>query len=250
MTFSAPVEINGKRGNVAVVVKLTKDYFKALRILTPEGKIYSLSGYEKTELTPMQRTQKNDTQSASISSDDITIPRPTTEVKSKNSAREREQERDTRQAEIYQEIQMLKQKKKEALNSNEAYAVATKQRENAKTFSERIAASKALKEATVKAGADLIDRQIETLYAEADKLRQEERAEHEADRAKYSGAKTRGYSEYADTRTAELDGAYDDAMRSGDTKKMQELVAEAAERTMPKTVCQDTLSPSVPLCLL
>lgn len=92
VTFSAPVEINGKRGNVAVVVKLTKNYFKALRILTTEGKVYSLSGYEKTEPTPMQRTPKNDTQSASISSDDETIPYSPTESKTKYSMRERDAE--------------------------------------------------------------------------------------------------------------------------------------------------------------
>lgn len=101
VTFSAPVEINGKRGNVAVVVKLTKDYFKALRILTTEGKVYSLSGYEKTEPTPMQRTPKNDTQSASISSDDANIPYSSTESKTKYSAREREAAEDVRTAEEY-----------------------------------------------------------------------------------------------------------------------------------------------------
>ena len=88
ITFSAPVEINGTRGNVAVVVKLTKNYFKALRILTPEGKVYSLSGYEKTELTPTQHTPTSGAESASISSVNNTIPQSDTESNPKFSMRD------------------------------------------------------------------------------------------------------------------------------------------------------------------
>ena len=92
ITFSAPVEINGTRGNVAVVVKLTKNYFKALRILTPEGKVYSLSGYEKTELTPTQHTPTSGAESASISSVNNTIPQSGEESNTKYSMRERDED--------------------------------------------------------------------------------------------------------------------------------------------------------------
>ena len=38
MTYAAPVEINGKRGNMAVVIKQTgKNRYKAHRILSPSG---------------------------------------------------------------------------------------------------------------------------------------------------------------------------------------------------------------------
>lgn len=101
ITFSAPVEINGTRGNVAVVVKLTKNYFKALRILTPEGKVYSLSGYEKTELTPTQHTPTSGAESASISSVDNTIPQAGEESNTKYSMRERDDAADVKTAEKY-----------------------------------------------------------------------------------------------------------------------------------------------------
>ena len=43
ITFAAPVEINSIRGNVAVVVKSAdKNRYKAHRILTPDGNLFSL----------------------------------------------------------------------------------------------------------------------------------------------------------------------------------------------------------------
>jgi len=45
ITFVAPVEINGIRGNVAVVVKSAdKNRYKAHRVLTPDGNMFSLDG--------------------------------------------------------------------------------------------------------------------------------------------------------------------------------------------------------------
>ena len=47
VTFAAPVIINGKRGNMAVVVKqTTENFYKVHRILTPDGSVFDLS--EKT----------------------------------------------------------------------------------------------------------------------------------------------------------------------------------------------------------
>jgi len=41
ITFAAPVEINGKRGNMAVVIKVAgRKIYKAHRILTPDGKSF------------------------------------------------------------------------------------------------------------------------------------------------------------------------------------------------------------------
>lgn len=44
VTFAAPVEIDGKRGNMAVVVKMTpENLYKVHRILTPDGQVFNLS---------------------------------------------------------------------------------------------------------------------------------------------------------------------------------------------------------------
>lgn len=44
VTFAAPVVINGKRGNMAVVVKqTTENFYKVHRILTPDGSVFDLS---------------------------------------------------------------------------------------------------------------------------------------------------------------------------------------------------------------
>jgi len=41
ITFAAPVELNGKRGNMAVVVKIAgRNTYKAHRILTPDGEMF------------------------------------------------------------------------------------------------------------------------------------------------------------------------------------------------------------------
>lgn len=235
ITFSAPVEINGTRGNVAVVVKLTKNYFKALRILTPEGKVYSLSGYEKTELTPTQHTPTSGAESASISSVNNTIPQASEESNTKYSMRER----DDRQEAIQRELNQLKGEKKDLLNANAEYAAAVEQRRYAETFTERVAASKALKAAEAKVDTAEIDARIEMLQNESAELREQERAEYNAAKEKYSGAKTKGYSQYADTRTRELDEEYSRAVTARDETKMQELVLEAAERAMPNSVIRD-----------
>ena len=43
ITFAAPVELNGKRGNMAVVVKIAgRNIYKTHRILTPDGKLFLL----------------------------------------------------------------------------------------------------------------------------------------------------------------------------------------------------------------
>jgi len=53
VTFAAPVEINGMRGNMAVVVKQTsKNHYKTHRVLMPDGSAFVYNDNEKTEPTP------------------------------------------------------------------------------------------------------------------------------------------------------------------------------------------------------
>ncbi len=67
ITFAAPVEINGIRGNVAVVVKETKGHrYKTHRILMPDGSAFVLN--EKTEARTDWMTVNNDGESQSITS--------------------------------------------------------------------------------------------------------------------------------------------------------------------------------------
>ncbi len=155
----------------------------------------------------------------------------------KSSMREQtDKDRDKRQAEINQEIEQLKKTREERLNANPDYLAAAEQRRYASTFTERVAANKAIKAAEAEVDTAEIDSQIEELRRERDALRDAEKREYEAAREKYSGAKTRGYSRYADTRTAELDSEYEQAVKSGDKKKQRALVFEAAERAMPNSV--------------
>ena len=53
ITIAAPVVINGKRGNMAIVVKQTgKNYYKMHRVLTPEGRTLDISEKETQSLHP------------------------------------------------------------------------------------------------------------------------------------------------------------------------------------------------------
>jgi len=50
ISFAAPVELNGRRGNMAVVVKVAgRNLYKTHRILTPEGKLFLLDDTEADE---------------------------------------------------------------------------------------------------------------------------------------------------------------------------------------------------------
>ena len=164
-----------------------------------------------------------------------TIPQTGEQSNPKFSMRER----DDRQEAIQRELNQLKGEKKDLLNANAEYAAAVEQRRYAETFTERVAASKALKAAEAKVDTAEIDARIEMLQNESAELREQERAEYNAAKEKYSGAKTKGYSQYADTRTRELDEEYSRAVTARDETKMQELVLEAAERAMPNSVIRD-----------
>ena len=74
-TFGAPVELNGKRGNMGVVVKETSPYhYDVHRILTPEGYTFEIPEYRNAEPTTEEAQSQNETavvtpiSSASVSS--------------------------------------------------------------------------------------------------------------------------------------------------------------------------------------
>ena len=61
ITIAAPITINGKRGNMAVVVKQTTgNYYKVHRILTPDGSMFVLPEMQnEAESTPTGESPKN-----------------------------------------------------------------------------------------------------------------------------------------------------------------------------------------------
>lgn len=157
----------------------------------------------------------------------------------KNSARDVAAERGKRRAEIYSELQRLRNERSRILEQDADYAAAQEKRRYAQTFKERVEATRAINAAKAKIDTAELDERIQSLQDERTAIDDEERAEYNAEKEKYSGAKTRGYAELPDTRTAELDSEYNDAVKRGDKKTMQALVLEAAERAMPSSVIRD-----------
>ena len=94
VTFAAPVEINGVRGNMAVVVNMRNNKYKVHRILMPDGSIFKFD--EKTKKNAEQEMQRgvpkrslaNATSSASKNSISQSAEKSTDFAKkSENSAR-------------------------------------------------------------------------------------------------------------------------------------------------------------------
>ena len=140
------------------------------------------------------------------------------------------------QAELYE----LKNQRKEMLEADEAYRKASEQRRYATTFAERVAASRALREAQEKIDTAEIDRKISELQDRISKMREEEVRKHQEEKEKYAGTKTAGYSMEPDTRLKSLDAPYMEAVKSGNKSKAQKLVQQAAEAAMPKSVVRDS----------
>lgn len=160
-------------------------------------------------------------------------------TKIKKSEREITQERGKRRAEIYSELQRLKDERSRLLEQDADYAAAQEKRRYATTFRERVDATRALNAAKAKIDTAELDERIQALQDERSAIDEAERAEYNAEKEKYSGAKTRGYAELPDTRTAELDEKYNDAVKRGNKKETQALVLEAAERAMSASVVRD-----------
>lgn len=140
------------------------------------------------------------------------------------------------QAELYE----LKNQRKEMLEADEAYRKASEQRRYANTFAERVAASRALREAQEKIDTAEIDRKISELQDRISKMREEEVRKHREEKEKYAGTKTAGYSMEPDTRLKSLDAPYMEAVKIGNKSKAQKLVQQAAEAAMPKSVVRDS----------
>ena len=69
ITFAAPVELNGKIGNVVVAVKVTgKTRYNAHRVLMPDGTEFVLDNEKNIELQSARVTNKNESQRSAKSS--------------------------------------------------------------------------------------------------------------------------------------------------------------------------------------
>lgn len=174
-----------------------------------------------------------------VSNNSIRSTSENSNTKIKKSEREIAQERGKRRAEIYAELQRLRNERNNILEQDTDYAAAQEKRRYAQTFKERVEATRAINAARAKIDTAELDERIQSLQDERTAIDEAERAEYNAEKEKYSGAKTRGYAELPDTRTAELDSEYNDAVKRGDKKTMQALVLEAAEHAMPSSVIRD-----------
>ena len=79
-TFAAPVELNGKRGNEAVVVQYTnRNKPHTVRILLPDGTGYDLDAIEKADRTSSAATQESGRQQRNVSASSDIIRNPAEE---------------------------------------------------------------------------------------------------------------------------------------------------------------------------
>ncbi len=139
------------------------------------------------------------------------------------------------QAELYQ----LQHQRRSLLEADTAYAAAADNLRYANTFTEKVAARKAMAAAAANIDTAAIDQRISDLNEQISEIRNRETRRHREDQEKYSGTKTAGYSTMPDTRLKDLDQDYMKAVRSGDRTRMAELVEQAAEAAMPASVVRD-----------
>lgn len=139
------------------------------------------------------------------------------------------------QAELYQ----LQHQRRSLLEADTAYAAAADNLRYANTFTEKVAARKAMAAAAANINTAAIDQRISDLNEQISEIRNRETRKHREDQEKYSGTKTAGYSTMPDTRLKDLDQDYMKAVRSGDRTRMAELVEQAAEAAMPASVIRD-----------
>lgn len=212
-------------------IERTKSWMQGLGLRLPSdattlgsiGRITYNDGKVKIEGLPYQQFMRGEDNNTKI----------------KKSEREIAQERGKRRAEIYSELQRLKDERSRLLEQDADYAAAQEKRRYAQTFAERVEATRAINVAKAKIDTAELDERIQALQDERSAIDEAERAEYNAEKEKYSGTKTRGYAELPDTRTAELDEKYNDAVKRGNKKETQALVLEAAERAMPASVVRD-----------
>lgn len=102
ITFAAPVELNGTRGNMAVVVNRKGNTYYAHRIVLPDGTEFRFLENKNATQGPKRGVtiEGSLAESTSVAFNE-TIPYSSTESKTKYSAREREAAEDVRTAEEY-----------------------------------------------------------------------------------------------------------------------------------------------------
>ncbi len=84
ITFAAPVELNGVRGNMAVVVNMRNNRYKVHRILMPDGSGFTYENKKDVEPTGSGITRSNASKGSDIGSTSTTII-PDSETKSNPS---------------------------------------------------------------------------------------------------------------------------------------------------------------------
>lgn len=224
---------NGRVNLVAVVSDKHLDLFvQTMYAGIKKGNLATPTGEQAPINTP-------EASRSTVSNNNIRSSSENSNTKIKKSEREITQERGKRRAEIYSELQRLKDERSRLLEQDADYAAAQEKQRYATTFRERVDATRALNAAKAKIDTAELDERIQALQDERSAIDEAERAEYNAEKEKYSGTKTRGYAELPDTRTAELDEKYNDAVKRGNKKETQALVLEAAERAMPASVVRD-----------
>lgn len=245
--FVKQVQIDGRRYDVLANVRKRSDNSYVYSIQVNESKkapaatqeLLSVSERSQSSAAGVMAERRGKSRTP-LSPDSIRTNGENVNTKSgKNSARDVAAERGKRRAEIYSELQRLRNERNNILEQDIDYAAAQEKRRYAQTFAERVEATRALNAAKAKIDTAELDERIQSLQDDRTAIDDEERAEYNAEKEKYSGAKTRGYAELPDTRTAELDSEYNDAVKRGDKKTMQALVLEAAEHAMPSSVIRD-----------
>lgn len=244
--FVKQVQIDGRRYDVLANVRKRSDNSYVYSIQVNESKkapaatqeLLSVSERSQSSAAGVMAERRGNSRT-SLLAHSITDSSENSNTKIKKSEREIAQERGKRRAEIYSELQRLKDERSRLLEQDADYAAAQEKRRYATTFRERVDATRALNAAKAKIDTAELDERIQALQDERSAIDEAERAEYNAEKEKYSGTKTRGYAELPDTRTAELDEKYNDAVKRGNKKETQALVLEAAERAMPASVVRD-----------
>lgn len=244
--FVKQVQIDGRRYDVLANVRKRSDNSYVYSIQVNESKKAPAATQELLSVSERSQSsaagvmvERRGNSRTSLLAHSITDSSENSNTKIKKSEREITQERGKRRAEIYSELQRLKDERSRLLEQDADYAAAQEKRRYATTFRERVDATRALNAAKAKIDTAELDERIQALQDERSAIDEAERAEYNAEKEKYSGAKTRGYAELPDTRTAELDEKYNDAVKRGNKKETQALVLEAAERAMPASVVRD-----------
>lgn len=137
------------------------------------------------------------------------------------------------------ELQRLKSQREAILEADPTYRQAEEALRYANTFREKVEARKAVNAAASNIDTTELDQRITDLQEGIRYAMDSDRRHHREDQEKYSGTKTKGYSQLPDTRLKDIDREYIEAVRNGDQALIELLVARAAEAAMPNSVVRD-----------